>query len=163
MNEGSPASGRFLDGMKFGFGFAIPFVALLVGALALFVAAYTHSILQLRDSLEKTFGPEAALQILRHEPDERGSNLRVRGRVRNGGSDTWDYVRLQVDLLDEGGRFVGLCEGRCSGPLHPGEERNFSVDCKASAGEPLPRHKSYTIEVVDASFRWARESKHDGA
>jgi hypothetical protein len=164
MIEGSGSNSRFLDGMKFGLGFSVPFVVLyaLVGSLVT-VAQRAVSKSVLADTAGKTYGPGAGLQILHHESDQPRGNLIVRGRLRNGGKDTWDYVRLQVDLLDESGRFVGLCSGRCAGPFHPGQERNFSVDCEGSDKDPLPAFKRYTIEVVDASYKSPREAGHDGA
>lgn len=164
MSEESPSSSRFRDGMKFGLGFSIPFVLLYVSAGALMtVAQHKVSRSMFTDAVGKTYGPEAALQILHHESDQPSGNLVVRGRLRNAGKDTWDYVRLQVDLLDEAGRFVGLCAGRCAGPLHPGQERNFSVDCEGSAKDPLRPFKRYTIEVVDASYKAPPEEKDGGA
>jgi len=150
--------------MKFGLGFSIPFVLLF----ALAGTLMTVAVIEVRksiwaDAIGKTYGPEAGLQILDHESNQRSGNLIVRGRVRNAGKDTWDYVRLQVDLLDEAGRFVGLCSGRCMGPLHPGQERSFSVDCEGSDKDPLPAFKRYTIDIVDALYKAPGDAGHDGA
>lgn len=164
MTEGLPSTSRFRDGMRFGLGFSIPFVVLylVVGTLAtVFQRQISKSMFA--DAVGRAYSQDAGLEILHHESDHPANNLVVRGRLRNGGKDTWDWIRLQVDLVDEAGRFVGLCEGRCNGPLHPSQERNFSVDCKGSAENPLPAFKNYTIEVVDASYKAPQSVEDDGA
>ncbi len=163
MTEGIPSSNRFRDGMKFGAGFSLIFlVSYIIAGVLVTIAERQINLATLHD-VQRTYGPSAGLEILHHDSVQTPGNVVVRGRLRNGGKDTWDWVQLQVDLLDEGGQFVALCEGRCLGLLHAGQERNFSVDCKGSSESPVPAFKRYTIEVVDASWKASSRSEHDGA
>ena len=165
MSDGLGSTNWFLDGIKFGFGFSIPFVLLfaLAGVLTLVGMLELTKRILYEEILPEAFGPEVGLRILHHESDQLPGNLIVRGQIRNDGKNTWDHLRLQVDLLDGSGQFVGLCDGRVIGPLHPNQERNFSVDCNGSDSSPLPAFKRYTIQVVDAFYRTLPEERHGGA
>jgi len=164
MTEGSAPTSRFFDGIKFGLGFSIPFVLLYVGAGAVMKGTSDEiSRAMFSAAIGKAYGPESGLQLLHHESKKRAGKLVITGRLRNAGNDTWEYVRLQVDLLDEDGQLVTLCPGRCAGILHPGQERSFAVECEGSTEDPLPAFKRYTIEIVDASYKEPPKTDDDGA
>ena len=100
----------------------------------------------------KTFTPESGIAVLSHEPKRSAHNLKVLGTVGNKGKDTWDLIRVEVDLFDAKGAFVGRCESYASGPILPGHQRYFDVDCGGSEREPTPEYTRYTVEVINASY-----------
>jgi hypothetical protein len=68
-----------------------------------------------------------------------------------------------VDLYDKSDQLVGVCKGQCTGPLHPGEVRSFSVDCGGTAADPVPTYERYDVAVVDATYKAPPEADSDGA
>ena len=141
-------------GLLFGLGFSISLVS--IAGLALYASYRLSQKHQAGESTSttwhKTFTPESGIAVLSHEPKRSTHNLKVLGTVGNKGKDTWDLIRVEVDLFDAKGSFVGQCEGYASGPILPGHQRYFAVDCNGSEREPTPEYASYTVEVINASY-----------
>jgi hypothetical protein len=146
---------RIWSGLLFGLGFSISLVC--VAGLALF-ASYRLSVRNQGEessstTWHKTFTPESGLSVLSHEPKRTPHNLKVLGIVANRGKDTWDLIRLEVDLFDSKDAFVGKCEGYSSGPILPEHQRYFTVDCKGDSADPIPEYSRYSVEVINASYQ----------
>ena len=146
---------RVWSGLLFGFGFSISLVC--VAGMALF-ASYRLSVRNQGEESSSTrwnkpFTPESGLSVLSHEPKRTSHNLKVLGIVANRGKDTWDLIRLEVDLFDSKDAFVGKCEGYGSGPIPPGQQRYFSVNCKGDSTDPIPEYSRYAVEVINASYQ----------
>ena len=143
--------GRVVSGFLFGLGFSIATVGVLLVA-----AKITERLTGLgREESRiwrKRFTPEAKLVVDSHESRQTKFNLIVLGTVRNDGADSWEFVRLQVRLLDAQRHVVEICRGHVDGAVRPRQVRHFSVDCNGSASEPTPEHSTYEIEIVDASY-----------
>jgi len=155
----------FRTGLKFGLGFSIPFVVLYVIAGALINVTSRQASKQLfRDSfITKAYGPNSGLKLNWHKPDRRSADLFVLGQLSNAGADTWEWVKIQVDLYDKSDELVRVCESRSFGPLHPGENRNFSMSCGGSSEDPLPTFERYEIRIVDATYVNEPKPDDDGA
>ena len=143
---------RFKSGLRFGLGFSIPFLILFVVAGTL--VALCYRIIQ-EDLINRVrgdlFGPHVGLTITHHERDQAREALVVRGQVENKGSVAWKYIRLQVDLTNADGRFVGLCEDSVNGILYPNRERYFVVKCGDWVPQTDVANLEYSIEIVGAS------------
>ena len=144
---------EFKRGLMFGLGFSI--VAAILFWVVLFV-----SFVMMRDDAEqrlaiRQFRPDSGLEIEFEEAESTEHNLRILGNIRNAGGDTWDFIRLQAELFDHNGRFVGLCNGHLSFPIHPNESRHFEVDCGGTPRSPVPEHATYKIFIVDASYEYS--------
>jgi hypothetical protein len=156
--EGRQHSGsvpRVWSGLLFGLGFSISLVS--VAGLALFMSyrlSRSHETDESpRATWHKTFTPEAGLTVLSHEPKRSAHNLKVLGVVENKGKETWDLVRVEVNLFNAKEAFVGQCGSHASGPIRPGDQRYFVVDCRGSEADPIPEYTRYTVEVVNASYQ----------
>ena len=141
----------FKQGIRFGLGFSIPFLILYVFAwtIAAFCTRYIQENMFER-AMPETFGADSGLTISRHELVADRPGFVIRGRVVNQGSNAWDYIRLQFDLKNTKDEFLGLCEGRVNGVLHPGRERHFEVSCDESVLVGIDAKPEYDIELVDA-------------
>ncbi len=148
MSEERTHFSRFISGLTFGLGFSIALVAVSLSAgYLIYLGADRPAQYRL-----KTYGPEAELTIVSHEAKRSEHDLRVLGQVRNDGNDTWNFVRLHVDLFD-GDSFVGNCWGRTGGPMHPQNQRYFEIKCGGDKWDPVPEHTRYTIEIVDVTYQ----------
>ena len=161
-NEAGTATGpglkgvltRMVSGFIFGVGFSIALVlvAWSGNVLMKWSSGEGDSKSGLYKSWRKHFTPEAGVVIESHESRKRGPNLIILGSVRNGGTDSWNLVHLEAQLLDGRDKLVGICRGHVNGPLRPGQSRYFSIDCEGSQWEPVPEHTRYAVEVVDAHY-----------
>jgi hypothetical protein len=146
---------KVLSGFLYGLGFAVAFVAVLLVASK--INERIESPGQTSESKpsklwRKRFTSAAKLSVANVDSRATKFNLIVLGSVRNGGNDSWDLVRLEVRLLNGEGKVVGICRGAVNGPVRPGTERHFSVDCNGMESEPVPVHARYEVEIVDANY-----------
>jgi hypothetical protein len=142
----------FRSGVLFGCGFSVPFVVLLVVG-QLLVGLVTDRKMKAASSgfVRKSFGADAHLVVLEHAAQRGASSLYVYGRVGNQGTDAWDHAILQVRLLSSDGKLVGVCNGGTMGPLHPGREAYFQVNCDNWDRDAFPKYERYEVDVADAS------------
>jgi hypothetical protein len=103
-------------------------------------------------SEHKSYSSEAKLSIKSHRPKAADDNSSFIGQVVNGGSDTWNYVRLMVELFDSEGNFVGKCTDSLDGSIGPDQVRNFEISCSACRNGTVTTFDHYTIEIVDANY-----------
>jgi hypothetical protein len=153
MEADTPDRSRpFRSGVLFGLGFSLPFLALfwgVIGVIALIGSNDENAISRNADGTP--IRPDTQLVVVEHG-DQRGeSSLYVYGQIANQGTDSWDYVKLQVRLLDAEGQLVGLCMGSTFDVVRPGERAYFQVDCDNWDRDAFPRYERYEIEVTDAS------------
>jgi hypothetical protein len=145
-------SESFRTGFIFGCGFSVPFIILLIGGLLLVgVIAERKKEPESKLFVRKSFGPDAHLTVIDHGAQRGASSLYVFGRVSNHGADTWDHAVLQVRLLGADGKLLGVCRGGTLGPLRPGTEAYFQVDCDGWDSDAFPNYERYEVDVIDAS------------
>lgn len=101
----------------------------------------------------KEYTADAGLSIKSHRPQLPQNNSAFLGVISNGGKDTWENVKVLVELFSKDGTFVDKCSGYVDGSIGPGQDRNFKVSCAncRDSSQPLEYDK-YTIAIVDASF-----------
>jgi hypothetical protein len=151
MSEQSQPPSTIRSGLKFGLGFSIPFVVLYGLVSFASVAIQKRYLEEFRSAFgDKNFGPESGLEILYDEPRSSEQNLVVLGKIGNKSDDIWESIRFQVNLFDATDKFVGMCRGSSTGPLYPGEERFFEVDCHGSKKEPMQDYSRYEIQIANA-------------
>lgn len=153
----APSSGphsllrKLLSGLLLGVGFGIGLVIVLLTADL--IKQHVAGLGGTKETVwRKRFTPEAKLTVEHHEARATRWNLIILGSVRNDGPDSWDYVRLEVRLLDEKSKLVGLCTGSVNGPVRPGKSQYFRVDCRGSESEPAPAYTKYDVEIVNAGY-----------
>jgi hypothetical protein len=138
-------------GLRFGLGFAIPFLLLyIICAMAVNVG---NTLVQenMFDTIEgEAFGPHSGLHIAHQERDNAREGYVVRGRVENRGTSAWNLVRLQVDVINADGQFVGLCEGRVNGSISAGKGRYFVVECDDDVLVSAEGNLEHSIDIVGA-------------
>lgn len=96
----------------------------------------------------KEFGPDSGLKVVNHRLETRDGRWVILGKVKNHGKDGWRNIKIEAELFDEKGGFVGEEHDYLMGvTLSPGEEEDFMM---RSFRRSTPSFKTYKVKVANA-------------
>ncbi len=148
--------GKIAHGLLVGIGFG----------LALGAVLYVYSTWQLKefesrvksesfevDSVFKKYTAEAGLLIVDHRPQREINNDAFLGALENKGTDTWESVKVVVEMFGKDGVFVDKCTSYTEGSIGPGQKCNFKVSCAGCRESNTPvAYDKYTVAIADAQY-----------
>src|SRR5262245_32260850 len=144
---------RWLQRIGYGFLTGIGFAAAVVAALWIWEKVEVDGLdaTGIAGSY-KAIDEKSGLVITKHREMIDGGSVAILGTLKNGGVDTWQSVRLTVELMNDAGVVQDICNDYVPGHLAPSSERNFKVSCGGCRNAASPAHTKYTIRIDDASF-----------
>ncbi len=137
---------HFLHGLYWGLGFMTAAISITpIYYLVNRIILKKFGLLQ-ANFQEKKFRKASEVKVTLHRYYQIEDELKVLGELANHGQDTWDDIRINVDMYDANSNFLDQDYGNFPGVIEPGDKKHFAFEVEY---ETLPSDIKVNIASAD--------------